>query len=105
MKIGIVINQPAEPASGTAPRYTEIRSVAQAAEAGGFDSIWLFDRLLFRFTPKPPAGIWECWTLLSALAEATQHVELGTLVLCNPFATQRCSAKWPARSTRSAMAG
>jgi alkanesulfonate monooxygenase SsuD/methylene tetrahydromethanopterin reductase-like flavin-dependent oxidoreductase (luciferase family) len=38
-------------------------------------------------------GIWECWTVLAALAEATQRVELGTLVLCNTFRNPAILAK------------
>lgn len=93
MKIGVVINLMQDASTGTTPSYAEMRHMAQTAEASGFDSIWLFDHLLFRFTPEATAGIWECWTLLSALAEATQHVELGTLVLCNPFRNPALLAK------------
>ena len=32
--------------------YTTIREVAQMAEEGGFDSIWLSDHLLYRFQPE-----------------------------------------------------
>ena len=85
MKIGVVINHLEDSDSGAIPAYTEIREMTQAAEAGGLDSIWLFDHLLFRFDDNPTRGIWECWTLLSALSEATKRVELGILVLCNPF--------------------
>ena len=45
--------------------------LAQTAEAGGLDSIWVFDHLLFRHDPEVTQGIWECWTLLCALAGAT----------------------------------
>jgi alkanesulfonate monooxygenase SsuD/methylene tetrahydromethanopterin reductase-like flavin-dependent oxidoreductase (luciferase family) len=45
----------------------------------------LYDHLLYRPEGEPTIGIWECWTFLSALAEATQRVELGTLVACNSF--------------------
>jgi probable F420-dependent oxidoreductase len=51
----------------------------------GFDSLWLYDHLLYRSAGQPTVGIWEGWTVLAALAEATQRVELGTLVLCNQF--------------------
>src|SRR5690348_15113985 len=59
--------------------------MAVAAEDAGFDSIWLYDHLLYRSPGQPTRGIWECWTVLSALADATDRIELGTLVLCNQF--------------------
>src|SRR5689334_2065837 len=93
MKIGVVVPIEADPESPPFVRYAETRAFALQAEAAGFDSIWVYDHLLFRFPGKPTAGVWEAWTTLAALAEATSRVELGTIVLCVPFRNPAVLAK------------
>jgi hypothetical protein len=102
MKIGIVLLTVEQKELKRAHSYQEVREMALRAEQLGFDSIWLYDHLLYR-PDKPPItiGIWECWTILSALAEATQRVELGTVVICNPSATRPSWRRWRTRWTRS----
>ncbi len=81
-------------AGGTA-RWADILAIAQAAEACGFDSLWLPDHLLYRDPRRSEEtrGIWECWSLLAALAAATSRVTLGSLVLCASFRNPALTAK------------
>jgi probable F420-dependent oxidoreductase len=84
--------------------WTTLRDMAKEAEAVGFDAVMAPDHLLFRRSPPtnvPPVdmpegktrGIWEVWTILSAVAEVTRRVHLGTLVACTGFRNPALLAK------------
>lgn len=75
--------------------WAELRPLAQHAEAIGLDSLWMVDHFQVdhianarqagrEVTPEVEAqgveGRWECWSMLTALAVATERVELGSLV-------------------------
>jgi len=62
------------------PDYSTLRKVVLECERLGFDSVWVYDHLQFTYGPTL-----ECWTVLSALAEATHKVRIGALVTCNAF--------------------
>jgi probable F420-dependent oxidoreductase len=93
VKIGVVVPLGGGAETGHVVRYAETRAFALQAEAAGFDSVWIFDHMLFRRPEQPTTGPWEAWTVLSALAEATTRVELGTLVLCTPLRNPAVLAK------------
>ena len=48
MQVGLVLPIAEDQALGGVPRYALIRDWALRAEALGFDSIWVYDHLLFR---------------------------------------------------------
>jgi alkanesulfonate monooxygenase SsuD/methylene tetrahydromethanopterin reductase-like flavin-dependent oxidoreductase (luciferase family) len=93
MKIGLVLLISERKELKRAFSYQETREFAQRAESTGFDSLWLYDHMLYRNEGESTVGIWECWTFLSALADATKNVELGTLVICNSFRNPALLAK------------
>lgn len=93
VKIGVVVPIGEEVDSDQPLPYATIRAMALQAEAAGFDSVWMPDHFLFRFPGRPAFGVWESWSLLTGLAEATERVELGVLVLCLPFRNPALLAK------------
>jgi alkanesulfonate monooxygenase SsuD/methylene tetrahydromethanopterin reductase-like flavin-dependent oxidoreductase (luciferase family) len=89
---------------GRPVRWTDLREMARTAEAVGIDTLFLPDHLLFRKSPPgnlmqvnmaegKTRGIWEAWTILAALAEATDRVHLGPLVACTGFRNPAILAK------------
>ena len=83
MKVGLVM--PQSPQDGAGDSWAEIAGIARQAEAGGVDSLWLYDHLLHRSDDGTEVGMHEAWTLLSAVAAVTERVELGTLVVATSF--------------------
>ena len=91
MKVGLILPM-SDDDGGGAPSWPQIRDLARQAEAGGADSVWVYDHLLLRLDGAT-RGIHEAWTLLSAIAVATERVELGTIVLATSFRSPAVLAK------------
>lgn len=58
--------------------WPELRDAARAAEAAGYETLWVADHLAGSVMAAPTMP--ECFTLLGALAEATSTIRLGVLV-------------------------
>lgn len=65
-----------------------------AAEAAGFDSVWLMDHLAAPAMPEQDT--FEGWTLAAALAVRTTTIRIGHLVTCDPFRHPAVLAKMAA---------
>jgi alkanesulfonate monooxygenase SsuD/methylene tetrahydromethanopterin reductase-like flavin-dependent oxidoreductase (luciferase family) len=62
-----------------------MRALALEAEALGIDTLWAPDHLQRRVPDRPTIGFWECWTIVTAAAEATSTIEVGPFVACTGF--------------------
>ena len=66
--------------------------LARQAEELGFEALWVFDH--FHTVPRPTEEItFESFTVLSALAMATERVRLGHMVICAGFRNPALTAK------------
>lgn len=58
--------------------------VANAIEAAGYESLWVYDH--FHTVPVPTQEVtYEAWTLMAALGATTSSVRLGQMCTCNSY--------------------
>ena len=75
-----------------ADAWSRTIELAHHAEALGFEALWVFDH--FHTVPQPTDEItFESFTVLSALAVATERVRLGHMVICTGFRNPALTAK------------
>lgn len=103
LKVGYSLPESELRRGAEAPRWRELRELAQRAEAVGFDSLWAVDRMLFPagdeyvgITTEEAHGGWEAWSLMAALAAVTERVELGQFVTNSLFRNPALLAKMAA---------
>jgi probable F420-dependent oxidoreductase len=92
MKIGLMLPLSADETGG----FADLKAMALAAEDGGLDSVWGADHLIFHRDDGKTTGIHESWTVLTAVAAITKHVEIGPMVLALPFRNPALTAKMAA---------
>lgn len=93
LRVGVFLPTLSGVPPGTTLGWRDHLALAQAAEAIGCDSIWICDELHFWYPDAPSMGWWECWSFLSAIAAATEHVGVGTLVTCTNYRNPALLAK------------
>jgi alkanesulfonate monooxygenase SsuD/methylene tetrahydromethanopterin reductase-like flavin-dependent oxidoreductase (luciferase family) len=95
LKVGLLIPTFDESVEGRTPRWTNLKAMAQRAEAVGFDSLWVPDHMIHNaYQPDGTEfGVWDCLSIVSSLAAVTSRVELGTLVVCTGFRNPALLAK------------
>ncbi len=93
MRIGVILPISTSDGPGRPPTWPEMRATAIQAEEIGLDSAWVCDHFLSGPPGRPPEGIHEAWTVVSALAATTTRIELGQMVMCVSFRSPALQAK------------
>ncbi len=73
-------------------QFEAMTNVARVADAGPWDSIWVYDH--FHTVPEPVLETtFECWTITATLARDTKRVNIGQMVSCNGYRNPALYAK------------
>lgn len=73
-------------------QYEAMTNVGRVADAGAWDSIWVYDH--FHTTPTAEMDTtFECWTISSTLARDTKRINVGQMVGCNGYRNPALYAK------------
>jgi alkanesulfonate monooxygenase SsuD/methylene tetrahydromethanopterin reductase-like flavin-dependent oxidoreductase (luciferase family) len=93
LKVGLILPETERQMNGGSARWSDLHEMAQLGEQIGADSLWITDHLIHRVPGEEPRGMWECWSLISALAAITEKPEIGTLVMSTSFRNPALLAK------------
>jgi F420-dependent oxidoreductase-like protein len=75
-----------------ADHWSTMRGLAQAADAGPWESLWVYDH--FHTTPVPSEeATHEAWTLMSAFGASTSRIRLGQMCTCMGYRNPAYLAK------------
>src|SRR5688572_29310615 len=85
LKVGLMLPQAEGRMGGATARWADLLAMARLAEEVGFDAVWTIDHFVLEDVPGKLQGVWECWSLLAALAAAVPRVEIGPLVTPTSF--------------------
>lgn len=73
-------------------QWKTMNSLAQAADAGPWESLWVFDH--FHTVPVPTnEATHEAWTLMAAFAASTSRIRLGQMCTCMSYRNPAYLAK------------
>jgi alkanesulfonate monooxygenase SsuD/methylene tetrahydromethanopterin reductase-like flavin-dependent oxidoreductase (luciferase family) len=93
--LGLMVPISEQAAFGATPRFDDIVEIGLAARDAGFDALWFADHFVLGHGggDDPFRGVWECWTLMAAVAARVPDLQIGSLVACTGYRNPGVIAK------------
>jgi alkanesulfonate monooxygenase SsuD/methylene tetrahydromethanopterin reductase-like flavin-dependent oxidoreductase (luciferase family) len=92
MSLGLMVPIREGSMGGETPRFRDFVEMATLARDIGFEVIWFPDHFTMEHEGEL-AGVWECWTLMAAVAASVPGIHVGPLVSCTGFRNPGLIAK------------
>lgn len=95
IRLGLIVTDIEDRQDNYIHSWETMRDMVKMADDVGFDSAWIPDHLLHDFEglESERYGIWEAWSLISALCAVTTRIEIGPQVLCTGWRNPALIAK------------
>ena len=92
MSLGLMVPIREGAMGGETPRFEDFVEIATTARDVGFEAIWVPDHFTMEQDGEL-AGVWECWTMMAAVAARVPDIQIGPLVSCTGFRNPGLIAK------------
>jgi alkanesulfonate monooxygenase SsuD/methylene tetrahydromethanopterin reductase-like flavin-dependent oxidoreductase (luciferase family) len=92
MSLGLMLPVREGSMDGETPRFEDLLAMAMTARDAGFEALWFADHFTMG-EGDDMAGVWECWTMMAAVAARVPGVQIGPLVSCAGFRNPGLVAK------------
>ena len=93
MSLGLMVPVAEGSHFGDTPRFDDIVAICRAAADAGFEALWFADHFTLGTREDGYRGVWECWTMMAAVAAVVPNLQIGSLVTCTGFRNPGVVAK------------
>ncbi|HEY0580323.1 MAG TPA: TIGR03560 family F420-dependent LLM class oxidoreductase [Candidatus Nitrosocosmicus sp.] len=66
-------------------QYEFSKTICNLADDLNFDAVYAYDHLIPHYSDDIEKNIFECFTMLTALAAITKKIKIGQIVMCNSY--------------------